>query len=94
VRELLSQETRYLLLGHPTHLTPLAELDDMIPKNEAASSTSTCRTNVSERGLPSKFWEPTEHGVEILYEHNFLRGVPIARAVYGETHKSERVRRH
>jgi len=111
MRELLSQETRHLIiqviLGHPAHLVSLAELDHMIPKNEAAIldqlerlreagilEVYTHEPNVSTRDLPSKFWGPTERGVEILYEHNFLRGVPVARAVYGETQKSERVMRH
>ncbi len=48
--------------------------------------------NISTRNLPSRFWGPTERGVEVLYEHNFLRGVPGA--VYEETNKSEKVRRH
>ncbi|SIR74232.1 hypothetical protein SAMN05421858_3557 [Haladaptatus litoreus] len=111
MRELLSQETRHLIiqliLGHQAHLVSLAELDYMIPKNEAAilDQLETLREagildvyvhepNVSTRNLPSKFWGPTEHGVEILYEHNFLRGVPVARAVYEETRKSERITRH
>lgn len=111
MRELLSQETRHLvlqlILGHPAHLTSLAELDHMIPKNEAAilDQLEVLRDagildvyehepNVSTRALPSKFWGPTERGIEILYEHNFLRGVPIARAVYEETQKSERAKRH
>ncbi|MFC6993664.1 ArsR family transcriptional regulator [Haladaptatus sp. GCM10025707] len=102
MRELLSQETRHLIiqliLGHPAHLMSLAELDYMIPKNEAAILDQLKRLreagildvyvhepNASTRNLPSKFWGPTERGVEILYEHNFLRGVPIARAVYEET---------
>jgi predicted transcriptional regulator len=111
MRVLLSQETRHLIiqliLGHPAHLVSLAELDYMIPKNEAAilDQLETLQEagildvyvhepNASTRNLPSKFWGPTERGVEILYEHNFLRGVPIARAVYEETQKSERVMRH
>ena len=111
MRELLSQETRHLILqlilGHPAHLASLAELDYMIPKNEAAilDQLETLQEaglldvyvhepNVSTRNLPSKFWGPTERGIEILYEHNFLRGVPVARAVYEETKKSERVQRH
>lgn len=111
MRELLSQETRHLILqlilGHPAHLASLAELDYMIQKNEAAildqlETLQEARIldvyvhepNVSTRNLPSKFWGPTKRGVEILYEHNFLRGVPVARAVYEETEKSERVRRH
>lgn len=111
MRELLSQETRHLvlqlILGHPAHLTSLAELDYMIPKNEAAilDQLETLQDagildvyvhepSASTRDLPSKFWGLTERGVEVLYEHNFLRGVPVARAVYEETEKSERVRRH
>lgn len=111
MRELLSQETRHLIiqviLGHPAHLVSLAELDHMIPKNEAAILDQLERLreagvlevyahepNASTRDLPSKFWGPTERGIEILYEHNFLRGVPVARAVYEETQKPERVMRH
>jgi hypothetical protein len=111
MRELLSQETRHLIvqviLGHPAHLVSLAELDHMIPKNEAAIldqlerlreagilGVYTHEPNATTRDLPSKFWGPTERGIEILYEHNFLRGVPVARAVYEETQKSERVLRH
>lgn len=111
MRELLSQETRHLvlqvILGHPAHLTSLGELDSMIPKNEAAilDQLETLQAagildvyvhepSTSTRDLPAKFWGPTERGVEVLYEHNFLRGVPIARAVYEETDNSERVQRH
>jgi hypothetical protein len=111
MRELLSQETRHLvvqcILGHPRHLASLAELTYMIQKNEGAilDQLETLREaglldvyvhepNASTRDLPSRFWGPTERGVEVLYEHNFLRGVPIARAVYEETRKSEKVERH
>ena len=111
MRELLSQETRHLivqcLLGHPHHLASLAELAYMIQKNEGAilDQLETLQEaglvdvyvhepNESTRDLPSRFWGPTERGVEVLYEHNFLRGVPVARAVYEETNKSEKVRRH
>jgi predicted transcriptional regulator len=111
MRELLSQETRHLivqcLLGHPHHLASLAELAYMIQRNEGAilDQLETLQEaglvdvyvhepNESTRDLPSRFWGPTERGVEVLYEHNFLRGVPVARAVYEETSKSEKVRRH
>ena len=111
MRELLSQETRHLIiqciLGHPDHLASLAELAHMIPKNEAAllDQLETLKEagilevyphepNESTRDLPSRFWGPTERGVEVLYEHNFLRGVPIARAIYDETRKSAKVERH
>lgn len=95
------------ILGHPHHLASLAELTYMIQKNEGAilDHLETLREanlldvyvhepNESARDLPSRFWGPTESGVEVLYEHNFLRGVPVARAVYEETRKSERIKRH
>lgn len=95
------------LLGHPHHLASLAELAYMIQKNEGTilDQLDTLQEaglldvyvhepNESARDLPSRFWGPTERGVEILYEHNFLRGGPIARAVYEETRKSEKVKRH
>lgn len=95
------------ILGHPHHLASLAELAYMIQKNEGTilDQLETLQEpdlldvyvhepNESARDLPSRFWGPTERGVEILYEHNFLRGVPIARAVYEETRKSAKVERH
>jgi DNA-binding PadR family transcriptional regulator len=111
MRELLSQETRHLvvqcLLGHPHHLMSLAEFAHMIQKNEGAILDQLHKLretglidvyvreqNESARDLPSRFWGPTERGVEVLYEHNYLRGVPVARAVYDETRKSEKVERH
>ena len=111
MRELLSQETRHLILqlilGHPAHLVSVAEFEYMIPKNKAAIldhleklqaagilEVYVHEPNASTRDLPSKFWGPTERGVEILYEHKFLRGVPVARAIYEKTRKSERVLRH
>lgn len=111
MRDLLSQETRHLIiqciLGHPHHLASLGELAYMIQKNEGAilDQLETLQEagmldvyvhepNESTRDLPSRFWGPTERGVEVLYEHNYLRGVPVARAVYEETRKSEKVMRH
>lgn len=95
------------ILGHPQHLTSLGELAYMIQKNEGAilDQLETLQNagildvyvhepNESSRDLPSRFWGPTERGIDVLYEHNFLRGVPVARAVYEETRKSEKVIRH
>lgn len=95
------------ILGHPHHLVSLAELTYMIQKNEGAIldhletlqgagliDVYVHEPNESVRDLPSRFWGPTERGVQILYEHNLLRGVPIARAVYEETRTSEKVERH
>lgn len=95
------------LLGHPKHLMSLDELDYMIPKSKAAISdqldtlieagiVDLYRYEPSEnkRDLPSKFYGLTERGVEVLYEYNYLRGVPAARALYKNTRKSSKIERH
>ncbi len=109
--ELLSQETRHLvlqnILGHPEHLVSLDELDYMIPKSKAAIGDQLdtlieagildlYRYGPSEgkRDLPSKFYGLTEYGVNVLDEYNYLRGVPVARSLYKNTRKSEKVERH
>lgn len=95
------------LLGHPEHLMSLDELDYMIPKSKAAISDqldnlieadilALYRYEPSEdkRDLPLKFYGFTEHGVEVLHEYNYLRGVPVARSLYKNTRKSEKIERH
>lgn len=95
------------ILGHPEHLISLDELDYMIPKSKAAISDQLdnlieaglldlYRYEPSEdkRDLPSKFYGFTERGIEILHEYNYLRGVPVARALYKNTRKSDKIERH
>lgn len=95
------------ILGHPKHLMSLDELDYMLPKSKAAISDQLdnlieaeilslyeMEESKEKRDLPSKFYGPTERGIEILYEYKYLRGVPIARAVYKNTKKTEKIRRH
>lgn len=95
------------VLGHPKHLPSLDELNYMIPKSKGAISDQLdnlieagvldlYRHEPSEgkRDLPSKFYGLTEQGVEVLHEYNYLRGVPVARALYKNTRKSEKVQRH
>ncbi|UPW01882.1 ArsR family transcriptional regulator [Halorussus gelatinilyticus] len=95
------------VLGHPKHLMSLDELNYMIPKSKAAISDQV--DNLAQAGIldlyrhepsknkrdyPSKFYGLTEYGVEVLYEYNYLRGVPAARALYEKTRKSEKIERH
>lgn len=111
IYELLSQETRHLILqyilGHPAHLPSLDELAYMMPKNKAAIRDQLqvlteakiidryeYPPNEDARDLPSQFYGLTEYGVEILHEYNYLRGLPIARAVYDNTRLSEKAERH
>jgi hypothetical protein len=96
-----------VILGHPEHLPSLDELAYIVPKNKAAirdqlevlseNGIIDCyrhRPNEDTRDLPSQFYSLTEHGVEILYEYNYLRGLPIARALYDNTRLSEKAQRH
>ncbi|MCH7661412.1 MAG: winged helix-turn-helix transcriptional regulator [Euryarchaeota archaeon] len=102
-RHLIVQE----LLGHPAHLMSLAELEYMVGKTQAAIKDQldtlidagivaryTHDPSESARDLPSQFYGFTERGVEILYEYKYLRGLPVARALYENTRKTEKVERH
>jgi predicted ArsR family transcriptional regulator len=109
--KLLSQDTRHLivqeLLGHPSHLMSLAELEYMTGKSQAAIKDQletlidadllgryTFDPSEGTRDLPSQFYGFTERGVEILHEYKYLRGLPLARAVYENTRKTEKIERH
>ncbi len=57
----------------------------------------TCYTHEpseEKRDLPSQFYGFTERGVEILHDSKYLRGLPVARALYENTRKTEKVERH
>jgi hypothetical protein len=95
------------ILGHPDNLPSLDELAYMIPKNKAAirEQVEVLRENdiveryqhppnEDTRDLPSQFYGLTANGVEILHEYNYLRGLPVARALYDNTRLSEKAQRH
>ncbi|WP_276299455.1 ArsR family transcriptional regulator [Halorussus lipolyticus] len=95
------------VLGHPEHLMSLAELDYVSPKfrGEIRNQLDTLidagildlyrhEPSENKRDLPSKFYGLTEYGVDVLYEYNYLRGVPAAQALYKNTRKSEKIQRH
>lgn len=102
-RHLIIQE----LLGHPSHLMSLAELGYMIGKSQAAikdqletlidAGLLACYTyepSEEKRDLPAQFYGFTERGVEILHEYKYLRGLPVARGLYENTRKTEKIERH
>lgn len=102
-RHLIIQE----LLGHPAHLMSLAELAYMTGKSQAAIKDQlerlidaglvaryTHEPNEETRDLPAQFYGFTERGVEILHEYKYLRGLPVARALYEKTRKTEKIERH
>lgn len=96
------------LLGHPTVLASAAELDHFIPSKSKKTVQEQLDVlveadilaiyehppNEETRGLPWKFYGFTEHGVDILDDFNYLKGVPMARAVHQNTRKPERIERH
>lgn len=95
------------VLGHPTHLPSLDELSHLIPKNKSVIRDQLAvladadvverydhPPNEDTRNLPSQFYGLTERGVEVLAEYNYLRGLPVARAVYDSTRLTEKVQRH
>ena len=97
-----------VILGHPSHLPSADELDYIIADKTKKSITDqldrlreagiieeyTYESNRSTRGLPWKFYGPTEYGIEVLGEFNYLRGVPMARAVIEKTRTTEKIDRH
>ena len=47
-----------------------------------------------KRDLPAQFYGFTERGVEVLHDYKYLRGLPVARALYENTRKTEKIERH
>lgn len=96
-----------IILGHPSHLTSIEELDYFIPdtaevditteldrlRNAGIIAEYTHEPNRTE-GLPWKFYGPTESGVDILETHNFLKGIPAARAIVQKTRTTDEIDRH
>jgi DNA-binding PadR family transcriptional regulator len=97
-----------VILGHPAHLPSADELDYFIADKTKKSITDqldrlqnagiieeyTSESNRSTRGLPWKFYGPTDHGIDVLGEFNYLRGVPMARAIIKKTRTTEKIDRH
>jgi hypothetical protein len=95
------------LLGHPSHLASTTELAYYIPRSRSAVSEQLTNLaehklitqyhhepNADSRDVPTDFWGFTVFGVTLLGEYNYLRGVPIMRAIHDATHKTETVKRH
>ncbi|UHQ95093.1 ArsR family transcriptional regulator [Haloterrigena alkaliphila] len=96
------------LLGHPDHLASAAEINHAIPSKSKKTVEEQLDVlveagileiyeyppNKKKRGLPWKFYGFTEYGVGILGDFNYLKGVPMARAVHQKTRKPEKIERH
>ncbi|OIB55755.1 hypothetical protein [Natrialba sp. SSL1] len=96
------------LLGHPELLASADELNHFIPSKSKKTVQEQLDVlvdaeileiyehspNKEKRGLPWKFYGFTEYGVDILGDFNYLKGVPMARAVHQKTRKPEKIERH
>lgn len=95
------------ILGHPAFLPSITEFDYYISKSKPTIHEQLDRLQDEgiiqayelgreerKRDLPYRFYGLTEHGVEVLYEYKYLRGIPIMRAITDATEKPEKVQRH
>lgn len=97
------------ILGHPDHLASLTEIEEMVPKSTGAITDgldvleeegllrrfeTVEPDNPNDRDYPETFWGPTERGIRIFHEYNFLRLVPAQRALFDRSEKSDTMERH
>ena len=115
VRERLNvvtQETRFALLqdilGHPSELPTLKELDYVNP----SKSRTTIRQHLQQlvdagiveevllpegrrqNDLPYKFYGISESGWQFLEEHNLLRAQDTLREIYDRVEKTDDIKRY
>lgn len=96
------------LMGHPKILASADEINYFVPSKSKKTVEEQLDVlveadilaiyeyppNKQKRGLPWKFYGFTEHGTDILGDFNYLKGVPMARAVYQKTRTLEKIERH
>ncbi|MCL9817525.1 ArsR family transcriptional regulator [Natronocalculus amylovorans] len=96
------------LLGHPEVLASAAEINHFVPSKAKKTVEEQLDVlvaadilaiynhtlNKQKRGLPWKFYGFTTHGTDILEDFNYLKAVPMARAVHQKTRKPEKIIRH
>lgn len=96
-----------VILGHPSHLVSTTEFAYYVPGSRSAISDQFAdladheivtqdhhESNTDSRDIPAEFWGLTEFGVALLHEYNYLRGLPVVRAVHDATRKTKRLQRH
>lgn len=95
------------VLGHPEHLVTLDELEYLVPKNRSTIREHLDR--LAEKRLldkyvydgddagqhdPREFWGFTEYGVGLLDEYDYLRYVPVLRALQDNLYVTAKIERH
>jgi hypothetical protein len=98
-----------VILGHPDHLVSKTELDQYIPRSNPEIQNAVDeltdegildefrtpnRANTNDPDSPTEFVGLTPQGVQTLEEYNFLRAVPVLRAVFDQIDKDETAERH
>lgn len=96
------------LMGHPKILASADEINYFVPSKSKKTVEEQLDVlveadilaiyeyppNKQKRGLPWKFYGFTEYGTDVLGDFNYLKGVPMARAVYQQTRTLEKIERH
>lgn len=95
------------ILGHPHHLVTLDELEYLVPKNRSTIREHLDRLteknivakqsyNGDDGGpaVPRDFWRFTSYGITLLDEYNYLRYVPVLRALQDNLYLTEKIERH
>ncbi|QLG49925.1 ArsR family transcriptional regulator [Natrinema halophilum] len=96
------------LVGHPKTLASADEINHFVPSKSKKTVEEQLDVlveadilaiyeyppNREKRGLPWKFYGFTKYGADILGDFNYLKGVPMARAVHQKTRKPEKIERH
>lgn len=95
------------ILGHPHHLATLDELEYLVPKNRSTICEhldhlvakhivvqQSYEGDDSGRAVPHNFWGFTGYGITLLDQYNFLRYVPVLRALQDGLSLTEKLERH
>lgn len=96
------------LVGHPKLLASADEIDHFVPSKSKKSVEEQLDVlveadilaiyeyppNRETRGFPWKFYGLTAYGADVLGDFNYLKGVPMARAIHQKTRKPEKIERH
>ena len=95
------------ILGHPDHLVTLDELEYLVPKNRSTILEHLDRLaekelvtkqvyegDDTEQNDPREFWRFTSYGITLLDEYDYLRYVPVLRALQDNLYLTEKIERH
>jgi hypothetical protein len=96
------------LVGHPKNLASTDEINHFAPSKSKKTVEEQLDVlveanilaiyeyppNKETRGLPWKFYGFTEYGTTILGDFNYLKGVPVMRAIHQKTRQPEKIERH